>query len=997
MRREWLYAVMTMMVLLCPAPAAQTDRLRQEIQQLANELLDGQVLIVRVYPNPTDEPRSFKKARIPLTGLGFEHSAVKTAFPALSDGACIAVLGADQTDETVVTVLGRWVSASLYRPDGQVNLMPASEEPDCYPFWTFFDAEGEPLENATVEIGYATDQGTVIWFESAKLDEQGQTARLSPSGAFTFRVEHGDYGRAVVTNRGHKHEPSGIYVVPLIRRDSPAIGSSIQGTVQDTEGRPVSEAEIWCIQIVDANNARHDMYGRYRYYALTDAEGEFSLCLPFLTDDLVIEGLPEPGSRYEIRITPPKYRSLRQYGQQGEARIVAGTRQTLTLTPLEPGKAFHTFSFEYLEGPVTDPEELSKLKVFVYRDGPWVTLTYDQIKQGYVLPTGTLGASTWRWGRDFAFESMELTPDSPEHLVFRAGEPICYQGQVLDAVTGQPVAGAIVSVGGLRASADPCSVTAEQWQRLQDWVTRTDVDDSPQALYCVRRRAVVTDADGFFALTFLPGYQPDINAFAVDKPGYLRRSVPASDNDKDRIVTMDTIRLERPDSSAYFPAFVFLDETGATIDPNDLQDPYVSIRDSAGRSRTGPMESILAKRPFTPGIYRFEAVCGRKHYFFAPVDLTDARPQEVFIEPEQTQPAEIIYQGQVVHGITGRPIPQAVVLHRLLGIRSDASGLEPGHWTAIRALGPHPSPTDPALVPLIGKFDSLTMIFQCVLTDDEGWFQLPVRPTPSQSRSALLVLAEDFLGAEQQLTSPASPGASQQLWQPDENGIVTLDPLKLFPAGTLIVHPVVADFGGSARKTRLRLRWRIVDDPPPGWVEGIHTSPGRHKGVSTFFQVEVQPNRDQTLYVPAGVDLQLHLYQLLGSPPPPVRLGTVRLRQGEAVKLDRVAFRSGMEIGVRVVNARNEPLATIPILCIDEDDMSRHLQSDANGRATIGVWPHSSGRFCIAYIDYETLERFEECVPFTVGGKEDAGREFTLTLSDEMIERLAQLRRWPRR
>ena len=996
MRREWLCATIVMVIPLClaqTASAGRTGQLHRDIQQLAGELLAGQVLIVRIYPNPADDPRSFKKVRVLLAELGFEHSAVKAVDPALSEGACIAVLGADQTDETVTTVLGRWVSATLYRPDGQVNLMPASEEPDCYPFWTFFDAEGEPIANATVEIGYATDQGTVIWLESAKLDERGQLARLSPSGAFTFRVEHSDYGRAVVSNRGHKHEPSGIYVVPLIRRDSPTVASSVQGTVRDTEGRPVCDAEIWCPQIVDANNTRHDMYGRYRYYALTDAEGEFSLCLPFLTDDLVIEGLPAPGSRYEIQIKPPKYRNLRQYGQQGKARIVAGTCQTFTLTPLEPGKAFHTFSFEYLEGPVTDPEELSKLKVFVYRDGPWATLTYGQIEQGYVLPTGMLRASIWRWGRDFAFEPIELTPDSPEHLVFRAGEPIHYQGQVLDAATELPVAGAIVSVGGVGANGDPCSVTAEQWQRLQDWVTRTDADDSSQALYHVRRRAVVTDADGFFALTFLPGYQPNINAFAVDKPGYLRRSVPALDNDKDRIVAMDTIRLERPDSLAYFPRFVFLDESGATIDPNDLQAPYVTVQNSAGRSRTGPMESILAKRPFTPGIYRFEAVCRRKHYVFAPADLTDARPPTVVIQPEQTQPAEIIYQGQVLHGVTGRPIPQAIVLYRLLGTKGDASSLEPGHWTTIRALGPHPSPTDPALAPLIAKLDTRAKTLQCALTDDEGWFQLPVQPTPARPPSVLLVLAENFLGAEQQLVSLSHPGAHQQIWQPDENGIITLDTLKLFPAGTLIVHPVVPDFGGSARKTRLRLRWRISEDPPPGWVEDICTAPIRNNGASTFFQVELQPNLDQTLYVPAGVDLQLHLYQLLGSPPPPVRLGTVRLQPGETVKLGRVAFDEGIEIRVRVVNAQNEPLATMPILCIDEDEMSRHLRSDANGRATIDVLPHSSGRFCTVYIDYETQERFEECVPFTVGGEEDAGREFTLTLSDEMIERFAQLRR----
>jgi len=758
--------------------------------------------------------------------------------------------------------------------------------------------------------------------------------------------------------------------------------------------RPAPEAEIWCARIREPNGAVLELGDQYVYYALTDEQGWFALCIPLVTKDLVLKGVPAPQSRYEIQITPPKHLNLRQYGQRGEGRVVAGTRNTFTLTSMEAGKVFHTFSFEYHEGPVTDSEELKKLELYVYRDGPWARLTYEQIKEGYALPTGTLRASTWRWGRNFAFAPIELTPDSPEHLVFRTGEPIFYQGQVIDTVTDLPIADAIVSVGALPGNRDAGSVTTEQWQLLQSCVTESAMDDAPQAVYRLRNRAVATDADGKFEMPFLPGFQPNIDSFRIDKPGYLRKSVgvytpPIASGP----IEIDTIRLISAEILDGYPTFIFQDETGATIDPNNFKETYLSARGLDGRGFAGPMVSILAKRPFTPGIYSIEAVCERKRHVFAPVDLTVAQPKTVVFKPQHTEPAEVVYQGQIIHGISGRPIPQAIVMLRSVGIGQDASGLEPGHWRAIQALGPNPDPNDPALVPLIGKLDSMDKVSQCAITDDNGWFHLTIRLSPLRPPAMLLVMAEDFLGVQQQLSQFLRPGARHEVWQPDENGIVTLNPLKLFPAGTLTIHPIVPDFGTRSRTSRLRLRWNISEDNRPDWVKGICTSPIDNHWASTFYQCDLQPNTAQTVYVPAGLDLKLILYQLSDNAPPPTFLDSVRLQQGQVVKLGRVAFEEGLPIRVRVVNKKGDPVGRLPILCIDENGMSRHLQTNTGGLASIHVLAHSTGRFCAFYIDRENETRIEECIPFQVGGEEDTTRQFTLELSGQMIRRLSQLRR----
>ena len=552
-----------------------------------------------------------------------------------------------------------------------------------------------------------------------------------------------------------------------------------------------------------------------------------------------------------------------------------------------------------------------------------------------------------------------------------------------------------MSVGALQTGKDPCSVTAEQWQLLQTCVTETAMDDSPQAFYRLRNRAVGTADDGRFEVPFLPGFQPNINSFRIDKPGYLRKSVAAyTPPNASGPIEIDTIRLIGAESLDDYPTFIFQDETGTTIDPNDFKDSYLSVRRLDGHGFGGALARTLERRPFMPGTYSLEATYNRKHYVFEPVDLTIARPEIAVFTPQRVEPAEVVYQGQIIGGITARPIPRAIVVHGLLGTKRDASGLEPGQWKAIEALGPNPDPNDPALAPLLDRLNLMEIgTHQCALTDDDGWYHLAVQPRLTGLREVLLAMAQDHLGVSQQLSPPKTITTDTAFLRPDENGIITLPPLKLFPAGTVTVHPVVPDFGANSRKTRLGLRWRIIEEDPPEWVKGICTSPRDNHWASTFYRYELQPNLDQTVYVPAGLDLKVILHQLFGSPPPPACLGTVRLEQGQVVKLGRVEFEQGVEIHVHVVNKQGAPVERLPILCIDENDMSRYLQTKGEGLASIRVLAHSTGRFCAVYVDRENEARVEECIPFQVGGDEDTGREFTLELSDEMIGRLSQLRR----
>jgi len=54
---------------------------------------------------------------------------------------------------------------------------------------------------------------------------------------------------------------------------------------------------------------------------------------------------------------------------------------------------------------------------------------------------------------------------------------------------------------------------------------------------------------------------------------------------------------------------------------------------------------------------------------------------------------------------------------------------------------------------------------------------------------------------------------------------------------------------------------------------------------------------------------------------------------------------------------------------------------------------HSTGRFCVGHFVRQTGRPVEESVPYEVGDEQDAGKEFLLQLSDEMIALLSHQRR----
>ncbi len=650
---------------------AETPTPEDEAQQHLYDALNGHNVQGRLYPDSWSDSEQYTAVSIPVADGVLQLGALKSAYPTISKSAFVLIQGEDQTDKEVARVLNQFIFI-LYSGFDQKGYPLTSLIGNYYdyaPSWTFVDAFGRPMAGASIE---AQAEHAIMPYK-ATLDDKGQAPRRM-GRPFTIKIEHPDYGAAIVEYMDGDH-PSGIYVLPLAPRNSQKLSLFAQGNVVDNNGKPVPDALIECPRLIWSDG--NDVYPSVlRSRVVTDANGQFTICSPMMTEELELQGLPPAGTRYYLEIEPPLASNLRQAGKDTPIVIQAGTKQTVVLTAMDAQEYFHTFSFEYAEGPVTSLDELKNIRLTLMRDDrPWRQLRYEQWKDGVALPQGVLQATSARWGEHFKFADVVLTTDSPTAIVVKAPKPIIYRGRVVDGHTGEPMPGVFVETYRTYSPADPPSQTNDWWRQLRDWAARETAAASPQLLYQDSNRAIVTDANGVFQFTFVSGlgwssYMSYFSATVSDGRTGRIDSFPMR-RGHDGAIDVGTIKLLRPEDKTHqFPTMIFHDEEGPVTDPNRLKAVTIEIR-TPGRTMMGvrPYDEPSEEREFMAGTYYAEAEWDRKLYTFEPVEVND--PSTVFtFRPNRIEKADVIYTGRVVHAITGQPVASVVILRgRDAGIR----------------------------------------------------------------------------------------------------------------------------------------------------------------------------------------------------------------------------------------------------------------------------------------------------------------------------------------
>ena len=200
---------------------------------------------------------------------------------------------------------------------------------------------------------------------------------------------------------------------------------------------------------------------------------------------------------------------------------------TITMTPpklIKPKRQRPDFVFEDESGPVTDPNLLHHVKLQMGGYG-WTYSGWMNEKR--FLP-GTYEATALWNDKYYIFEPVQVTEESPQTLTFKIKEvktdSITYRGQVVYAITGQPMPGVIVMNCKGVPEGDISALETQQWNDISVADTHPDPDNLAFVLLKEIfdfKKITRTGQDGWFQLTFGPGTIQDDDEIIVVEKDYL--------------------------------------------------------------------------------------------------------------------------------------------------------------------------------------------------------------------------------------------------------------------------------------------------------------------------------------------------------------------------------------------------------------------------------------------------------------------------------------------
>ncbi len=478
---------------------------------------EDRLVAVRMYEHWLKDPTTYRQLTVRAA-----KGAVRFDFADVNDSAFAVIFGPDQDDELISKVLGRRAFGWAYRKGMEYALslkMVPHKQQDFR--WTFLDALGEPVSNTPVQI-YLEQDERVAWVGSSETDTNG-TAVLDfcpdtgevelrmggyshgfDTSHIRFVIEHPDYGRSVIeVHRNDRKEPQQTVLVPAVDAGSEADRRSVWGQVVDGENKPLGGLYIQATGFYPLGGDWIGHVSGQTCGALTDAKGRFRMYLPPSEDSIKIGSLIPRKSEYYLLIKPPKQLGLLPFA----GRILNGQETTITL---ERAGSFHTFVFMDANGPITDPNQLREIEIYIHRpDTKDIWLNYQKWLGGGRFPRGRYEArSSGRPWAEFAFEPIEVTADSLQQLVFKVSSAVkVYYGKVVDGTNGEPMEGAfVVDSSGSSSGTNLSTVTGEQWDALHALPNEVSRKDKTYAKVlsdiCYESSKLVrTDSNGWFELT----------------------------------------------------------------------------------------------------------------------------------------------------------------------------------------------------------------------------------------------------------------------------------------------------------------------------------------------------------------------------------------------------------------------------------------------------------------------------------------------------------------
>jgi hypothetical protein len=433
-----------------------------------------------------------------------------------------------------------------------------------------------------------------------------------------------------------------------------------------------------------------------------------------------------------------------------------------------------------------------------------------------------------------------------------------------------------------------------------------------------------------------------------------------------------------------FHTFAFEDEFGPITDPNLLEEIEIIIKHENKSSYLRHKRWKIGGK-FPPGKYIARFIRDDS-ISFEPIQVTEDNPELLVFKAKAEN--RIFYRGRVIHGLTGKPMPEAIVMKRPFLSDIVDSSLDEEQMKAIEAIGPELVLDDSLFEVLKEDFKSTKM----TRTGSNGDFLIALPKKEDSFPGELIAVHKDYLGAKQLLRYmvPVDKDSSKSMrfeqFETDDKGYVKLPVMKLFPAGTIIVEPNVPNCDPMERN-EIGFHWQISPEDKTPWLKDFRMTPRESRGGGIFYKNKLLPNCIQNVYVSAGVEQTIKIYRLREKQWAPVVIKNVKLDQGEILNLGRIYFELNFMVAVKVVDSSNEPVEGVAVSGVDENALSlgHKAVTDENGIAMLYVPPHSNGKFVVTYFDESTRKNIQEGIIYETAEREDTGKQFTLQISDEML------------
>ena len=421
-----------------------------------------------------------------------------------------------------------------------------------------------------------------------------------------------------------------------------------------------------------------------------------------------------------------------------------------------------------------------------------------------------------------------------------------------------------------------------------------------------------------------------------------------------------TITMDRGE---FFQAFVFEDESGPITDANQLKTINIVVkRPGKGLLRLA-YDDWKNAGWFPEGTYHATIKRGPRKYEFEPVRVSADSPEELVFRFSD----EVEYWGRVLHGITGAPMEGAFVIAMHVSSKGNFSQITAEQWEALHELPPDPCVGEAALAPV----RQLYGFSEIVRTDGNGWFHL--RIGRGQRFYGFVLFEQDYLGVLYRRFDLKA----------DQNGVVEVPAIRLFPAAKVVVAPRVEE-----ERVSISPNWVVDKDYNPQWADTLLAIDNGRQSSLTYSRKWLKQNEAQTIHVPAGLNVQVQLRIPYDTQWCPFTIAeTVHLGQGQIHDLGRQMLQPALKVSVRVINSAGQLVEGVPVRkASGGNNWSVPHNTDERGMARFNIPPYSKGEFGVRCGNGDSLSK--EIIPYEVGAEDDADVEFELMLSDEMLQAL---------